>query len=50
MPDMRVQLVDSFASSCGEWRFVDLFPDFTVQFVDFFPDFTIEFVDYLPGT
>lgn len=48
-PDLKVKPVSSFPDACGEWRFVDSFPDFTVQFVDSFPDFTIEFVESFPG-
>ncbi|MDD4847997.1 MAG: hypothetical protein PHR53_04440 [Bacteroidales bacterium] len=43
-PDLRVKSCH-FASSCGEWEFVESFPDFTVQFVEYFPDFTIQFED-----
>ena len=49
-PDLKVKTVDSFADACGEWEFVDSFPDFTVQFVDSFPDIKIEFVERFPGT
>ena len=48
-PDLKVERVASFPDDCGQWRFVDSFPDFTVQFVDSFPDFTIQYVDSFPG-
>ena len=47
--DLKVKSVSSFPDDCGEWQFVDSFPDFTIQFVDSFPDFTIKFVDAFPG-
>ena len=49
MPDINVKRVDIFPNRCGEWQFVDMFPDFTIKFVDFFPDFEIKFVDVFPG-
>ena len=48
-PDLRVRTVSAFPDECGEWQFVESFPDFTVQFVENFPDFTIQYVDYFPG-
>lgn len=48
-PDLKVKRVRNFPDSCGEWQFVDSFPDFTVQFVDSFPDFTIQYVNSFPG-
>jgi len=39
--DLEVRQNPSFATKCGEWIFVESFPDFTVQYVDAFPDFTI---------
>ena len=48
-PDLRVQRVNMFASSCGQWQFVDSFPDFTIKFVDLFPDITIQYVSMFPG-
>lgn len=47
--DLKVKSVSSFPDDCGEWQFVDSFPDFTIQFVESFPDFTIKFVDAFPG-
>jgi hypothetical protein len=47
--DLKVKTVSSFPDDCGEWQFVDSFPDFTIQFVDAFSDFTIQFVDAFPG-
>lgn len=49
MPDLRVKETAFMPSACGEWQFVDAFPDFTIQYVDFMPDFTIELVDFMPG-
>jgi len=48
-PDLKVRSMDSFADDCGEWQFVDSFPDFTVQFVESFPDVKIQFVESFPG-
>ncbi len=48
-PDLKVQVVDSFPDKLGKWKFVDSFPDFTVQFVDSFPDITIKYVNSFPG-
>lgn len=48
-PDLKVKQVNAFADDCGEWEFVESFPDFTVKFVESFPDFTIEFVESFPG-
>lgn len=48
-PDLKVKTVSAFADECGEWQFVESFPDFTVQFVESFPDFTIHFVENFPG-
>ena len=47
--DLHVKTVSSFPDSCGKWRYVDSFPNFTIKFVDSFPDFTIKFVDSFPG-
>jgi len=49
-PDIKVKKVTSFPDQCGEWQFVNAFPDFTIQYVTAFPDFTIQFVDAFPGT
>lgn len=48
-PDLKVKKVSSFPDDCGEWEFVDSFPDFTIQYVESFPDFTIQFVESFPG-
>lgn len=48
-PDLKVKTVSSFPDDCGEWQFVESFPDFTIQFVESFPDFTIKFVESFPG-
>lgn len=47
--DLKVKKKTSFPDKCGEWQFVDSFPDFTIKFVDSFPDFTIKYVDSFPG-
>jgi len=49
MADLRVQSVSSMASNCGQWEFVDVLPDFTIQYVDVLEDFSIQFVDLFPG-
>jgi hypothetical protein len=48
-PDLRVKKVVRFPVECGEWQFVDLDADFTVQIVSTFPDFTIQYVEISPG-
>ncbi len=48
-PDLKVKVVISFPDDCGEWKFVDSFPDFTIKYVDSFPDFTIKNVSSFPG-
>jgi hypothetical protein len=48
-PDLKVKRVNGFANQCGQWQFVDAFPDFKVQFVDSFPDIKIQYVDAFPG-
>jgi hypothetical protein len=48
-PDLKVKRVTSFADSCGEWQFVDSFPDLKIQYVDSFPDIEIAWVDSFPG-
>ena len=48
-PDIEVKKVNNFPDDCGEWQFVDSFPDFTIQYVDSFPDFTIRMTDSFPG-
>ena len=48
-PDLEVKPVESFPDDCGEWEFVENFPDFTINFVNSFPDLTIEFVESFPG-
>ncbi|MCL2291230.1 MAG: hypothetical protein FWC34_11120 [Bacteroidetes bacterium] len=40
--DLEVNVKTSFADKCGEWIFVESFPDFTIQYVESFPDFTIK--------
>ena len=47
--DLDVKVVSSSADECGEWEFVDSFPDFTIRFVDSFSDFDIRFVGSFPG-
>lgn len=48
-PDLDVQKVDAFPDECGQWQFVEEFPDFTIQYVDSFPDVKVRFVDSFPG-
>jgi hypothetical protein len=48
-PDLKVKKVSSFADACGEWQFVDSFPDLKIQYVDSFPDIEIAWVDSFPG-
>lgn len=48
-PDLKVKVKERYASSPGEWQFVDNYPDFTIQFVSGYPDFTIKYVSSYPG-
>jgi hypothetical protein len=48
-PDLEVKTVTSFPDDCGEWQFVESFPDFTIQFVENFEDISIKFVGSFPG-
>ncbi|MDR1544968.1 MAG: hypothetical protein LBS50_11325 [Prevotellaceae bacterium] len=48
-PDLKVKTVTAFPDHCGEWQFVENFPDFTVQFVENFPNFKIQFVENFAG-
>ncbi len=47
-PDLKVQKVTAFPSSCGKWQEVTSFPDFKVQIVTAFEDFSIEYSSF-PG-
>jgi hypothetical protein len=47
--DISIKVVSNFPDECGEWQFVENFPDFTIQFVDNFPDFEIKYVENFPG-
>ncbi len=47
--DLRVRRVSTFPAEIGEWQFVSVGEDFTIEFVDAFPDIKIEFVDAFPG-
>lgn len=49
LADLKVKKVRNFPEACGEWEFVDAFPDLTVEFVDVFPDITVKFTDSFPG-
>lgn len=48
-PDLNVKRVASFADECGEWIFVESFPDFTIRLVESFEDFSIRYVESFPG-
>lgn len=48
-PDLKVKAVTHDSKNCGEWRFVESFPDFTIRIVESFPDFTIRYVESFPG-
>ncbi len=48
-PNLRVKKVEHFPDECGQWQFVQSFPDFKIKFVDSFPDITIQYVDAFPG-
>lgn len=48
-PDLRVRKVSCFPDELGEWQFVTVGEDFTIQFVDAFPDIKIQFVEAFPG-
>jgi hypothetical protein len=47
--DISIKAVTNFPDYCGEWQFVENFPDFTIQYVDDFPDVKIKFVENFPG-
>ena len=47
--DLNVQRVKSFPDKCGQWQWVNSFPDFTIEYVEGFPDFTITYVENFPG-
>jgi hypothetical protein len=49
VPDLKVEIVESFPNSVGQWQIVDSFPDYKIEMVDSFPDFTIQFVKSFPG-
>jgi hypothetical protein len=44
-PDLQVKVKQSFPDKCGEWMFVESFPDFTIEYVESFPDISIEYID-----
>ena len=46
---MKMQMVNSFPSSCGKWQSVSSFPDFKIQFVTSFPDIKIKYESSFPG-
>lgn len=48
-PDLKVKTVNSFPRTCGEWQFVNSFPDFKIRYVSSFPDFQIKMVTSFPG-
>jgi len=48
-PDLKVKTVENFPNKIGEWKFVENFPDFTIQYVTSFPDIKIQFVNNFPG-
>lgn len=48
-PDLKVQVVSSFPNKCGQWQFVNSFPDFRIRYVNSFPDFKIKLVNSFPG-
>ena len=48
-PDLKVQEVKSFPDKCGQWQYVDAFPDFTIQYEESFPDLKIQMVSSFPG-
>lgn len=47
--DIAVERVTAFPDDCGQWEFVDAFPDFTIEYVDSFPDIKVRFVKSFPG-
>ena len=48
-PDLKVKTVQHFPDDCGEWQFVEHFPDFKIQYVEHFPDLKIQRVEHFPG-
>ncbi len=49
LADLDVKIVSSSPNGCGEWRFVESLPDFTIRFVESSEDFSIRFVESMPG-
>ncbi len=47
--DLEVDTNESYPSKCGEWKFVEDYPDFKVQFVSYGGDIKIRYVSYSPG-
>ena len=47
--DLDVKIVDCCADRCGEWKFVEYAPDFTIRFVNSAPEFEIRLVEHAPG-
>lgn len=47
--DLKVKSVNSFPSKCGEWQFVNSYPDFKIRYVKSSPDFEIKMVTSFPG-
>ena len=48
-PDIKIKTVNTYPDECGEWQFVNAYPDFTIEYVNAYPDFTIKFVNCYPG-
>ena len=50
-PDLYVEVLTVSRSypECGQWEFVEISPDFTVEFTDVSADFRITYVTISPG-
>ena len=46
---LKVEIVESFPDDCGQWRYVESFPDVKIQFVESFPDVKVQMVTSFPG-
>jgi len=47
--DINVKVVERWPDDCGEWQFVEHWPDFTIQIVEYGEDLKVHFVNNWPG-
>jgi len=48
--DLYVKWVDAFPDTCGQWKQVGAFEDFTIEFTDLLPDIRVKFVHGFPDS